>query len=130
MTAADKLSGVHPMLAIKANTIQMAMTNLGFPMIVTDGLRTQAEQQKLYAQGRTAPGPIVTKADGVTKRSNHQTHDDGLGHAVDMTFLDRNGRPTWDESSPWRLYGEMAKALGLKWGGDWPDPDRPHVELP
>jgi len=126
----DKLAGVHPKLAARARQIQMTMTGLGFVMIVTDGVRTVEEQQKLYAQGRTAPGKIVTNADGVRNKSNHQVKADGFGHAVDMTFLDRNGRPSWDESYPWALYGELAKALGLKWGGDWTSPDRPHIELP
>ena len=126
----DKLAGVHPALASKVRAIQMAMTGLGFPMIVTDGVRTTDEQKKLYAQGRTTPGKIVTNADGVKDTSNHQLKADGCGHAVDMTFLDRNGRPTWDESYPWRLFGEMAKALKLSWGGDWTTPDKPHIEMP
>lgn len=125
----DKLKGVHPTLVARVNHLQMAMTELGYPMIVTDGLRSESEQRALYAQGRTAPGLIVTQADGVTHRSNHQAHDDGYGHAVDMAFLDANGRPTWEEHLPWGLYGLAAQTLGLVWGGAWSTPDRPHVEL-
>jgi peptidoglycan L-alanyl-D-glutamate endopeptidase CwlK len=77
------------------------------------------------------PGPIVTNADGVVRRSNHQLHADGCGHAVDCTFLGANGKPQWVDSDPWAVYGACAKLLGLVWGGDWHSiQDRPHIELP
>jgi hypothetical protein len=99
-------------------------------MMVTDGLRTTAQQQALFAQGRTKPGKIVTKADGLINRSNHQAFADGTGHAVDCTFLGPNGRPRWIDRDPWAVYGTAAEALGLTWGGRWTTPDRPHLELP
>lgn len=135
----QKLAGVHPTLQARVQLICTAMEVLGFTMIVTDGVRTTAEQQAAFAKGRTIPGenvrpghPLgdtVTKADGVTHRSNHQVHADKLGHAVDLCFM-VNGQPSWRENLPWTLYGEMAKSLGLKWGGDWPSRDQPHIELP
>lgn len=124
----DKLAGVHPRLIVKVTRILNAIAELGFPMLVTDGVRTQAQQRDLYAQGRTAPGAKVTNADGIVKRSNHQTKDDGFGYAVDCAFL-VDGKPSWDDAHPWALYGEMAKALDLTWGGSWKSPDRPHVEM-
>lgn len=123
------LSAVHPVLVAAVERILTAMAALGFPMLVTDTVRTTAEQQALYQQGRNRPGRIVTNADGVRERSNHQVQLDGYGHAVDCCFL-VDGKPTWAEACPWRLYGEAAKALGLRWGGDWPKPDRPHIEMP
>lgn len=125
MTDHDKLTGVHPALALYVRRILDAMKALGFEMMVTDGLRTTAQQKALYAQGRTTPGHIVTYADGDMRKSKHQT-----GHAVDCCFV-VGGSPSWAESNPWALYGAMARALGLMWGGDWdaPKTDRPHVEL-
>jgi peptidoglycan L-alanyl-D-glutamate endopeptidase CwlK len=125
----SKLEGVHPELVEKVKRILFALAELGYPMVVTDGARTLAQQQSLYAQGRTKPGLRVTDADGVTSLSNHQVRSDGYGRAVDCAFL-INGKPAWPETGPWRLYGEAAKALGLRWGGDWKRPDRPHIELP
>lgn len=125
-----KLAGVHPRLIAAYHRIAFAMAELGHPIIVTDGLRTLEQQQKLYAQGRTAKGKIVTFADGIRKKSNHQAKADGFGYAIDCAFL-LNGVPSWAESHPWRLYGAAAKSLGLKWGGDWSGlVDRPHIELP
>jgi len=124
-----KLAGSHPDLTRAVRAVVLAMRELGHHMIVTDGIRTISEQQALYAKGRTAPGPIVTRADGINVRSNHQPHNDGKGHAVDCCFL-VDGTPSWAESNPWDRYGALARAVGLKWGGDWTTPDRPHIELP
>jgi hypothetical protein len=126
----DKLRGVHPKLVEIVTGIIRAMHERGYTMTVTDGVRTVAQQQALYAKGRTAPGGIVTNADGIVKKSNHQPHSDGLGHAVDMCFV-VNGQPSWDASLPWSLYGQIAKNEGCVWGGDWHSiSDRPHIELP
>jgi peptidoglycan LD-endopeptidase CwlK len=125
-----KLAGVNPQLVLKVMQIFEAMRALGFEMMVTDGVRTLAKQQELFARGRTQPGKIVTMVDGATARSKHQVAADGYGRAVDCAFL-LNGAPSWANDLPWRLYGEMAKALGLIWGGEFSRlVDRPHVELP
>lgn len=125
----SKLDGLAPALQAKVTILIGAMADLGFRMVVTDGIRTDAQQIALYAQGRTATGVVVTHCDGVQLRSRHQPQADSWGHAVDCTFT-VDGKPDWAEAHPWRLYGEMGKALGLKWGGDWTIPDRPHLELP
>lgn len=130
-----RLKGQHPRLVAKVTLVLDVMDQLGHPMIVTDGVRTTAQQQALFALGRTKPGKIVTRADGVINRSNHQVWNDGFGHAVDCTFvvdLDGDGAmddPTWDEKRPWELYGVVAESQGLSWGGRWKSPDKPHVEL-
>lgn len=127
----DKLAGVHPKLVSVAMRIITGMHALGFDVIVTDGLRTAEQQAALYAQGRGKPGPIVTNADGVVNRSNHQERADGFGHAVDFCFI-VGGKASWDPSLPWSLLGAMARSQGCKWGGDWNSRlvDLPHVELP
>lgn len=125
-----KLEGVHPDLASKVLQVLKAMDGFGHPMIITDGVRTKEQQMQLYAQGRTAPGKIVTNNDGVVNPSNHQPHADGLGHAVDCCFLVDN-QPSWDPSLPWSVYGAAVQHLGLTWGGSWKHfKDLPHVELP
>ena len=132
----NRLHGVHPELVDKVTRILRAMDALGFPMMVTEGLRSRERQQQLYAQGRTKPGKIVTYLDGVVRKSNHQAKADGYGHAVDCAFLvdidgDGPDDPSWAERHPWALFGAMAVALGLTWGGNWKTlVDRPHVELP
>lgn len=123
------LDQLHPRLRDGVPKILAAMQAIGFPMIVTDTIRTVEEQHALYAQGRTAPGAIVTNADGIVKTSNHQLRDDGVGHAVDCCFL-VDGKATWDARLPWKAYGALAEALGFTWGGNWQRlHDLPHIEL-
>jgi peptidoglycan L-alanyl-D-glutamate endopeptidase CwlK len=127
----DKLQGVHPRLVEAVKRICYAMHELGFALVVTDGVRTLKRQQELYAQGRTTKGPIVTYADGVRSKSNHQLKADGFGYAVDLVFLDKDGKPSWSELHPWDLLGAMARSQHVMWGGDFVRiKDRPHLELP
>lgn len=131
LTAHDtaKLVGCHPRLVSAVTALLNAMTALGHPMMVTDGLRSTAQQQALYARGRTTAGPKVTNADGIVKRSNHQRHDDGLGWAADCAFV-VDGLPSWDVRLPWKTYGVLANTFKLRWGGSWSSlHDLPHVEL-
>lgn len=85
------------------------------------GTRTYAEQDALYAKGRTAPGPIVTKARGGF--SNHN-----FGVAVDAALFLPDGR--YLEDSP--FYREIGKVVAkfptLEWGGDWKFVDEPHIQ--
>ena len=118
----QRLQGVHPKLVAAVTAVINKL-----PMFVVMGVRTVAEQQALYAQGRTAPGHIVTYKDGVNHRSNHQPHADGLGHAVDLAFI---GGDPFSPKHPWDAYGSIVEALGLVWGGRWKMVDRPHAELP
>jgi len=131
----SKLAGVHPDLVAKTNKLLVAMDALGYPMFVAQGLRTAEYQHQLWLQGRGLPGAIVTNCDGYTSKSNHQAKDDGFGYAVDLAFVDNPSTPkneTWADDMPWTLYGTMAEALGLHWGGRWVSRlvDRPHIELP
>lgn len=93
------------------------MASLGHPMMCTDGYRTWAQQNALFAKR-----PKVTNARG--GQSNHN-----YACAADCTFL-VNGKPTWSGNLPWDLYGKVAKKHGFEWGGDWASfPDRPHIQM-
>lgn len=127
--AVDKLSGVHPALVRKVQAVLTAMASIGYPMKVVQGVRTADYQHSLWEQGRTRPGAIVTNCDGYTTKSNHQVKDDGFGHAVDCAFV-VNGVVSFDDHLPWKAYGELGKALGLTWGGDFKSiADYGHLEL-
>lgn len=87
----------------------------GIDFIVTHTLRTCAEQNALYAQSRTAPGPRVTGAPGC--RSWH-TH----GRAVDLLVKEADGRVVHNGYDPrYAKLGQRAKQLGFRWGGDFGD---------
>lgn len=124
----ENLKGIHPDL-VKVVERAIEITEQDFTVI--EGVRTLQRQKELYAQGRTKPGPIVTKADGVKNKSNHQAKEDGKGHAVDIVPYPVD----WDSIGKFQLVGDaMKKAadeLGIKivWGGDWRMRDYPHFEL-
>jgi peptidoglycan L-alanyl-D-glutamate endopeptidase CwlK len=107
-------------------------------------LRTFAEQNALYAQGRTklydASGKrlgVVTKAKG-----GQSIHNYGL--AFDIVILyDNDGNGTFEEASwsqirdfdkdsvaDWREVTNYFKSKGWEWGGDWKTfKDAPHFQM-
>lgn len=104
---------------MSANVIT-EMKRLGHEVRVVQGFRSIEEQNKLYAQGRTAPGAIVTKARGGESFHNY-------GVAVDFVFRKEGYNAT---EALWQLLGRVGKAQGFDWGGDWKGfIDRPHFEL-
>lgn len=118
---AARLASLDYEFAVHVRAVLQRMAEIGHPMFITSARRTTAQQQALYAQGRTAPGRRVTNCDGIRKRSKHQ---DGL--AVDCAFV---ADDIW--VGPWDEYGVVAEAHGLEWGGRWPKviTDRPHIQM-
>lgn len=119
-----RLAKVHPELAKRVAPLVQELANQGHSIEVVHGLRTFAEQDALFAQGRTKPGQIVTRARG--GQSNHN-----YGLAVDLCpFV--NGKPVWNAAPAiWFAIGKAAAKQGLEWGGDWKKfLDKPHVQLP
>lgn len=96
---------------------------------IVQGLRTIKEQDALYAQGRTAPGKIVTKAKGGSSFHNY-------GLAFDFALIfdqDNNGSfetLSWDENNPyWKQVVKAFEAKGWFWGGNFSSiHDAPHLE--
>jgi len=93
-----------------------------------EGLRVFPRQAELYAQGRTAPGSIVTNAP-----AGMSWHCYGL--AADLVFDADPVKPgmqwTWDGKMPWPEMGAAAQAAGLEWAGAWLHfKEFPHVQNP
>lgn len=103
---------------------------------IVQGLRTIDEQNEIYAQGRTKPGKIVTKAQG-----GHSYHNYGL--AIDFALIfDKDGNGSfealsWDTSSDadhdqvkdWQEVVKVFEAAGWEWGGKFSTiKDAPHLQ--
>jgi peptidoglycan L-alanyl-D-glutamate endopeptidase CwlK len=111
----SNLIGVHKDLVM---VMREAIKEAPHDFIITQGLRTEAQQKELFARGASR-----------TLMSRHLT-----GHAVDIAII-KDGKAVWDFS----LYQEVADhikkvaaAMGvaLVWGGDWRGlRDGPHFEL-
>ncbi|MEK4849750.1 M15 family metallopeptidase [Paenibacillus sp. FSL H7-0756] len=130
--SAARLSGLHPAVLAAATVLIERSYVSGIPILITQGLRTMAEQDALYAQGRTKPGAVVTNA-----RGGYSYHNYGL--AVDFALLLPNGSSvSWDMSRDgnqngtrdWMEVVQHAKAIGFEWGGDWTSfKDYPHLQM-
>lgn len=133
----SRLAGVHgDLIAVVRRAFQIwATRNTGATLQVSEGLRTLERQRELYAQGRTAPGKVVTN----TMASRHLT-----GHAVDIVVV-KDGAVQWNDLKLWDVLGdcmlEAAQFCGtpIRWGADWDrdgkrrergEADSPHFELP
>ena len=94
------------------------------------GHRTWKEQDAIYAQGRTKPGLIVTRAKG--GQSNHNFGIAGdLGIFRRGKYLDDSPAKE-DKALCERIYKHLAKkaeAFGMEAGYNWNSPDPPHFEV-
>lgn len=123
------LNLIHPTLGKKVLQIIDAVAKKGYGIKVAQGLRSLAEQSRLYAQGRTTKGKRVTNAPAGFSPHNY-------GCAVDFQLtvaVKEKGLLTHfpDKNPVWSIIGEEAKKAGLEWGGSWKKfLDRPHVEIP
>lgn len=130
--SAPRLTGLHPVVLAAATALIECCYTFGVPIQITQGLRTIAEQDALYAQGRTKPGSIVTNA-----RGGYSYHNYGL--AIDFALLLPNGSSvSWnmardgdkDQTTDWLEVVQQAKRLGFEWGGDWTSlKDYPHFQM-
>ena len=123
---------LHPTLQAKIKQLIKECKAVGITIEIGECLRTVAEQDALYAKGRTAPGSIVTNAKGKSYSSMHQ-----WGVAFDFYLkMDIDGdRKTSDDAynnatQAFNKVGAIGKKLGLEWGGDRKSiKDLPHLQL-
>lgn len=129
---------LHPAIRTEVrNLIEHAESKLPRVAIrVVQGLRTIQEQNKLYAQGRTAPGKIVTNARGGSSFHNY-------GLAIDFALLydmNNDGKYetlSWDTlkdfdkdgQADWMEVVDIFEDAGYIWGGRFSTiKDNPHLE--
>ncbi len=124
---------LHPELQAKIALLEKELGKENIKIGWAETLRTKAEQDNLYAKGRSKPGPKVTNAPGDSYRSMHQwgiaadfylvMDIDGDGQTKDDAY--NNAKKTFNR------VGKVAKKLGLEWGGNWKSiKDLPHLQLP
>jgi len=136
----DRIKLLHPKLREEATEIyeEICEALKGKAMCrFSHTLRTFAEQDALFAQGRTKPGKIVTKAKGGQSYHNY-------GLAIDIVLLvDKDGNGTFesavwdtktdfdgDKVSDWMEVVTIFKRYGWTAGIDWKFIDPPHFEKP
>lgn len=130
----DRISKLHPLVRMEMQriieTCNSKLTGRA-KVRISQGLRTFAEQDKIYAQGRTLPGKIVTNAKG-----NQSIHC--FGFAVDIVLIIDGKEASWDtikdwdgdSTSDWNECVKVFKSYGWAWGGDFKGKfkDMPHFD--
>ena len=105
----EKLEGVNPLLV---DTVKEAIKLSSVDFGVIYGVRSLAEQEKLYKAGRSQ-----------TMKSKHLIQDDKTSHAVDLMAYD-GSNPSWDLV----MYDDIADAMKaaaketgakIRWGAAW-----------
>lgn len=150
-----ELESLHPLFRAKVDAILKDMKSQGWDPIVGSGIRSSAQQEALYAQGRDqldqvntlrlkAKLPLITSdqnAKVVTHSKAGKSYHNmpeaifpdgasgvvrGYGYAVDIVDRKRG----WEAVDAfWEDLGTSAKSQGCEWGGDWKTPDRAHVQM-
>lgn len=122
-----RLQEVMPALADKVRQMATMLEQEGIVIRVVQGLRSWKQQDDLYAQGRTAPGKIVTNCKG-----GYSYHNFGMAvdcvpstHGPDQPF-----DPDWNPAHPtWKRMEQVGISLGLDSGAMWRSfPDAPHFQ--
>lgn len=130
----DRIALLHPKVR---NEVNLILNHINTTCLtgrakarVAQGLRTFAEQDDLYAQGRSKSGQVVTNAKGGQSMHNY-------GLAVDIVLIIDGKVASWDvvkdwdgdKQADWMEVVAAFKRYGWSWGGDWRSfKDMPHFE--
>ncbi len=130
-----RIETLHPIIRDEVREIYETITNSltakGIVCRFTSTYRTRAEQNALYAQGRTdKTKPIVTMA-----KAGESYHNYGL--AIDICLIKNGVEASWDFSKDWDGDGvadlmeviHIFQMNGWEWAGNWKTfKEKPHVQ--
>ena len=111
MINSRKIEDLHPKVAAMCQEFIKKCDEQGIDILITSTYRDIESQNELYAQGRTKPGKIVTKAKGGQSFHNWRV-------AFDFVPL-LNGKPAWNDTALFTRCGEIGESVGLEWAGRW-----------
>ncbi|WP_291127413.1 M15 family metallopeptidase [Flavobacterium sp. UBA7682] len=129
----DRIAKLHPSVRNEVTSIiqecDTALTGRA-KVRVTQGLRTFAEQDALYQQGRTTIGQKVTNA-----KAGQSIHN--YGFAIDICLIIDGKMASWettkdwdnDQIADWYECVKIFAKYGWEWGGNWKTfKDLPHFD--
>lgn len=115
------IATLQPEVRPMARVLVQRARSAGITIKIISGLRSYAEQDALYAQGRSTPGAVVTNA-----RAGYSNHNFGI--AFDIGVFE--GNRYLPDSPKYKAVGVLGVDLGLEWGGNWKTiVDQPHYQL-
>lgn len=111
MINSRKLDDLHPQVKTLCQAFLDKCLDENIDVIITSTYRDSESQNALYAQGRTAPGHIVTNAKG-----GHSYHN----YRVAFDFVPVvQGKAVWNDDALFQKCGEIGESVGLEWAGRW-----------
>jgi hypothetical protein len=115
VTIIRTIDALHPAMRPQALALAESVTREGLGLEVYETLRSPKRQEAGHKRGVSRALPWT---------SRHQ-----LGMAVDFVGRGPTGGWSWGPHVPWLRYGQLVRAAGLRWGGDWKGfVDCPHAE--
>jgi hypothetical protein len=148
-----EINTLHPAFKMAVDQILSELRRKGWNPYIASGMRTNEQQDAIFAQGRMALNdvnalrmksglPSIPAAENVIRtrarggHSNHNLTQSLYGHgrsAVDLAYgyaVDVANHPAVpDDSQFWKDLGHLAKQHGCVWGGDWDFKDLGHIEM-
>lgn len=119
----SRLEKLYPALKVKAEQLIHKLELQDIDVEVSQGLRSWADQEALYAQGRTLPGKIVTNA-----KPEQSWHT--FGCAFDFDIQTSEGIDWTGNDEAWNATIAAGELLGLYSGSEFRTfPDKPHFQL-
>lgn len=120
----SNIADLNPQLLVLYREWMMQCHAAGLAVKAIVTWRSGADQDAARANG---------KSNAAAGQSPHNCVDaNGLpcSRAFDFAVFDENAHYITDGTDPrYRQAGEIAKGLGLAWGGDWHHKDWDHIEM-
>jgi len=111
MINSRKIDDLHPIVASKCRDFINKCDLEGIDVIIISTYRDLESQAQIYAQGRTKPGKIVTKAKPGESYHNYKVAFD----FVPIIY----GKAQWNNTELFEKCGKIAESCGLEWAGRW-----------
>ncbi len=115
------LAHLHPVMRAATKKILAELAAENIPFKAFEAYRSPRRQRHLFAQGRTAPGKIVTKA-----RAWESYHQYGL--AVDFVLFINNDW-SWDDAGPEAAWWARLHEIGRRHGLEPVSFEKPHLQV-
>lgn len=111
MINSRKIDDLLPEVAQKCQLFLEKCSEAGIDVIITSTYRDMESQARLYEQGRSLPGAIVTNAKAGDSFHNYRC-------AFDFVPV-VNGKAQWGDIELIKKCGMIGEDCGLNWAGRW-----------
>lgn len=114
------LDDLHPRLKPLAEKFVKLCQENNIKVCIYMTYRSNLKQDQFYAQGRYGnTGPIITYAKGGQSDHNYTINGKPASLAFDAGPVGSDGSIKWNDETAFKKMAQIAKSIGLKWGGDY-----------